>query len=145
MTDNRKCLSINSFKVIVNRKNNVPFHFEEFYNDHVHFVILLQKKRKEIMSSESMASREINKTQKYFFLQTFKCIHFTLQSLYLFGRIFGASFSLDMQTQQSKNHAGGKKQTQKHKSHRIELPARNSTTVCRSYRSTKIKSDRRSA
>jgi hypothetical protein len=60
MTDNRKCSSINSFKVIVNRKNNVPFHFEEFYNDHVHFVILLQKKRKEIMPSESMASREIN-------------------------------------------------------------------------------------
>jgi len=55
--DNRKCLSKNSFKVIVNRRNIVPFHFEEFYNDHVQFVILLQvyllhaeKKRKSFFS-----------------------------------------------------------------------------------------------
>ncbi len=32
------------FKVIVNRRNNVPFHFEEFWNDHVQFVILLKTK-----------------------------------------------------------------------------------------------------
>ena len=31
------------FKVIVNQKNNVPFHFVDFYNDHVPLVILLEK------------------------------------------------------------------------------------------------------
>jgi len=35
-----------SFKVIVNRRNNVPFRFGDFYNDHVPFVILLKKSKK---------------------------------------------------------------------------------------------------
>lgn len=47
MFDEQMCeKSLSILKVIVNQKNNVPFHIVMFYNGHVQFVILLKSQNK---------------------------------------------------------------------------------------------------
>jgi hypothetical protein len=54
-----------NLKVIVNPKNNVPFHFVKFYNDHVHLEVLLKKKTKFNSISLFKHNQNLKNLKKY--------------------------------------------------------------------------------